>query len=107
MTEYFYLDVSLELSEDSDSILPIYIRGSIEQSLQSIFGEIGGQTTVDILKFDRDSCRGIIRVPENYYIKLRTALALTSQFQDIPCRYKVHSASPVLVSLIGTHINFD
>lgn len=107
MSGYFYLDVSLKLSQNIESVLPIFVKGSIEDSLRKTFGEIGGLTTLDILKFDRDSCRGIFRVPERDYVKTRAALTLISRFQDIPCHFRVNAASPVLLSLVGSFIEFD
>lgn len=107
MTQYFYLDVSLELSEKSEPILPVYFKGSIQQSLLAVFGEIGGQTDIDLLKFDQEAARGILRVPESHYVRLRAALTLISRFQDVPCRFRVHKVSPVLLSLISSHIDFD
>lgn len=83
----------------------MYIKGSIEQSLHAVFGEIGGHTTVDVLKFDAKFRRAILRVPESFYVKLRAALTFVSTFQDIPCCFKVLSASPVLLSLLDTHWN--
>lgn len=103
MSGYFYLDISIILSEKTDSVHPIFIKGGIEQSLRSVFGEIGGQTKVDILKFDRKNYRGIIRIPAKYYVKTRAAVTLISQFQDINCHFKVNAASQVLFSLIDSH----
>lgn len=78
------------------------MKGKIEQTLHTVFGEIGGQTTVDILKFNEKTGRSILRVPDTYYVKLRAALTLIATYQDIPCTVKVHSASPVLLSLLDT-----
>lgn len=86
-----------------ESLLPVFIKGRIEQSLQKIFGEIGGQTTVDILKFEEKRKRAVVRVPDQFYVKLRTALTLTDSYQGVPCHFHIHSASPVLISLLDTH----
>lgn len=91
-------------------MLPAFFKGSIVQSLQHVFGEIGGLTVpVDVLQFKEsssDNCtvpvQAILRVPANEYFKLRSALALISQFQGHPCRFNVHCVSPVLLSLIRT-----
>lgn len=83
-------------------LLPTYFKGKIDQSLQTVFGEIGGHTTVDVLKFDQTNQRAILRVPSDYYVKLRAALSLISSFQDIPCCVKVNTASPVLLSLLDS-----
>jgi len=81
---------------------PLTLKEKIDQSLQTIFGEIGGHTTVDVLKFNQTNQRAILRVPSDYYVKLRAALSLISSFQDIPCCIKVKAASPVLLSLLDS-----
>ncbi|KAG4078188.1 hypothetical protein HA402_002240 [Bradysia odoriphaga] len=102
MTGYYYLDVSLDTDSRPELLLPTYFKGKIDQSLQTVFGEIGGHTTVDILKFDQNNQRAILRVPSSYYVKLRAALTLISSFQEIPCCIKVNTASPVLLSLLDS-----
>jgi ribonuclease P protein subunit RPP14 len=84
-----------------------YFKAYIESSLKQIFGEIGGQTTVDVLKFDTTTHKAIIRVPTKYYVKVRTALCLIGSFSGISCYFKVNSASAVLLGLISTALNFE
>lgn len=97
----FSLD-SRKLASEADNLLPVYVKGCIEQSLHRIFGEIGGHTTVDVLKFDANRRRFILRVPEQFYVKLRAALTLIEKFQGIPCYFHVQSASGVLLALLDT-----
>lgn len=92
-----------KLETQANAVLPVFVKGSIEQSLHRIFGEIGGHTTVDLLKFDEKRHRVILRVPENFYVKLRAALTLINSFQGIPCRFHVNSVSAVLLALLDTH----
>lgn len=96
--------ISRELDQQPDQLLPVFFKGRIEQVLNTVFGEIGGHTTVDVLKFNEKTRRSILRVPDAYYVKLRAALTLVATFQDLPCCFKVHSASPVLLSLLNTHL---
>lgn len=97
------IDFFRKLETQANSVLPVFVKGSIEQSLHKIFGEIGGHTTVDLLKFDEKRHRAILRVPENFYVKLRAALTLINSFQGIPCRFHVNSVSAVLLALLDTH----
>lgn len=92
-----------KLETQTNSVLPVFVKGSIEQSLHKIFGEIGGHTTVDLLKYDEKRHRAILRVPEIFYVKLRAALTLINSFQGIPCRFHVNSVSAVLLALLDTH----
>lgn len=68
-----------------------------------MFGEIGGHTTFDVLKFDEKRSRIILRVPESYYVKVRAALTLIDSFQGVPCQFHINSASPVLLALLDTY----
>lgn len=70
------------------------------QSLQRVFGEIGGLSVpVDVLKFDPETFQAILRVPAENYFKLRSSLALIREFQGQPCRFNIHGVSPVLITL--------
>ncbi|XP_053698108.1 ribonuclease P protein subunit p14-like [Sabethes cyaneus] len=106
MSEFYYLDISLKLAAEPEQLLPVYFKSCLEQALVRIFGEIGGQTTVDILKFDTKQARAIIRVPTDFYVKLRSVISLIGQFQDIPCSFVVHKASPLLLGLVETNLEF-
>lgn len=106
---------SREFSNSSEipEVLPAFFKGSIVQSLQQVFGEIGGLSVpVDVLRFEQNeeeeevsgssSVQAILRVPSRDYFKLRSALCLVNQFQGHPCRFNVHCVSPVLLSLVRT-----
>lgn len=80
----------------------MYVKGAIEQSLKRIFGEIGGFTTVDLLKFDATRKRLIIRIPHTFYVKLRTALTLIDTFQETACCFHVNAVSSCLLALVDT-----
>lgn len=94
-----------KLEIKANSVLPVFVKGSIEQSLHRIFGEIGGHTTIDLLKYDDQRNRIIVRVPDRFYVKLRAALTLINSFQGVPCRFHVNSVSAVLLALLDTHFN--
>ncbi|XP_055902911.1 ribonuclease P protein subunit p14-like [Eupeodes corollae] len=108
MSSYYYLDVALKFQDKTENLVltPAYFKGSIDQSLRSVFGEIGGLTEVDIFKFDLANQRAIIRVPEDYYVKTRAAITLISKFQDIRCHFQVKKASPILLQLLSSNIEF-
>lgn len=99
MTEYYFIEFSIKLSEEPDSLLPIYVIGSIDQSLKTFFGEIGGTFDWDLLDFDGDRKRGVLKVYDRHYTKLRAALTVISQFQSIPCHFRVHKADRNLIIL--------
>lgn len=87
-------------------VLPAFFKGSIVQSLQQVFGEVGGlSVSVDLLRFEEEennNYSAILRVPASDCFKLRTALNLVSEFQGHPCRFNIHCLSPVLLSLVRT-----
>lgn len=99
--------ISRKLKRDpKEELSLVYIKGAIIKSLGAIFGEIGGQTEFEILAFDEERRKGIIRVPADFAIKLRIALILIPDFQGIPSIFQVHKASNQPNSLIDTYIEF-
>lgn len=69
-------------------------------SLTTIFGEIGGFTEINLLKFDENRKRGIFKASTDYEIKLRTALTLIKEYQGIPASFQVNRVSNQLPALI-------
>ncbi|XP_026474903.1 ribonuclease P protein subunit p14 [Ctenocephalides felis] len=101
MSDFYYLDLSLELAQDDSNVSIIYLKKNIINSLRQIFGEISSSVNIDILKYDSCERRAIIRVPAEQYVKLRSSLTLCSTYENISCAYKIHNISPSLLSLIG------
>lgn len=84
-----------------EKLRPIFIKSRIIQSLHLFFGEIGGHFSFDILKFQEENYRCILRIRKNSYIELRTALTTISSFQGINCSFHVISISNILLGLIN------
>lgn len=95
-----------KFAKEPEDISPIFIKGALITSLNTVFGEIGGFAEVDLLKFDEKRRRGIVRILADYEIKLRTALTLIREFQGIPSSFQVHKVGYQLPSLIETFIEF-
>lgn len=94
MSGYQYLDVKIKLRDpDSVTLTPVFFCGCIHSSLASIFGEIGGQTILEIVKFSSSQKRSILRVPENVLDRVRVAIALIGYYQEVPCHFQVLSTS--------------
>ncbi|CAO1435205.1 unnamed protein product [Diamesa hyperborea] len=106
MSGYYYLDFTLTLKEDPEELLPVFVKGAIIKSMHTVFGEIGGQTTIDLLRFDESRKRGILRVNTQFQTKLRAALTLIPEFQGIPAIFHVNQASPILLSLTDSFLEF-
>ncbi|EDW83927.1 uncharacterized protein Dwil_GK13870 [Drosophila willistoni] len=98
MSDYHYFDVQLKLRDPESVVLtPAYFRGCILNSLESFFGDIGGQTTVDIVKFSVQQRRVIFRVPEDFYERTRVATTLIGHYQEVPCHFQVLESSKSLL----------
>ncbi|XP_070522618.1 ribonuclease P protein subunit p14 isoform X2 [Cardiocondyla obscurior] len=95
----YYLDVSLEIPSDLDStISPVSLKKNILEAVQSLFGEEGAKSPVDILKFDPARKRFILRCLSNNYVRLRASLTVCTAYEGKTCIYTVHRASPNLLS---------
>jgi RNase P/RNase MRP subunit POP5 len=83
-----------------------FIKGAIIKSLVTIFGEIGGQREFDLLKFDDERKKGIIRVPADSAVKLCVALTFISEFQGTPAVFQVNQTTNNLPALVSTFVEF-
>lgn len=71
------------------------------QSMKILFGEVGASITVDVLKYDTEKQRAILRCPSEFYVKLHSCLTLRGDYGGSSCVYKVHQTSPFLLSLLS------
>lgn len=81
--------------------MPAFVKSRFTQLLHTVFGEIGGHTTVDLLRFDQRTRRAVLRVPAEHYVRLRAALTFVPTLQEQTCAVRVVAASPVLLSLLS------
>ncbi|XP_017140869.1 uncharacterized protein LOC108154921 [Drosophila miranda] len=94
MRDSQYLDVKLKLRDTESIVLtPGYLIGCILNSLESLFGEIGGKTSLDIVKFSAAERRLILRVPQEFVERARIAVTLIGHYQEVPCHFQVLNAS--------------
>lgn len=107
MSNYYYLDVSLEFDNPFGDITVAYFKNHIVKNLYKIFGATASSITVDVLKYDISTRRAILRVPKQIYVKLRASLTLCGSYEDHPCFYKIHKASPLLLALQGDSRNYQ
>lgn len=82
----------------------MFIKGAIVQSLIEIFGQIGGQTELDLLKFDELKRTGILRVALDFSVKIRAALTLINSFQGNPAVFTINHSSTQLASLAESFV---
>lgn len=81
----------------------MFVKGAIIQSVTTIFGEIGGQFEIDLLKFDEDKHRGILRVKSKFAVKTRSALTFTEQIQGFPAILQLNQCSNQLSSFLDIY----
>ncbi|KAH8268228.1 hypothetical protein KR026_002320 [Drosophila bipectinata] len=82
---------------ESVTLNQVFLYGCIHNSLESVFGEIGGQTDLELLKLSADEGRFLVRIPEDFLERVRIAIALIGQYQGVPCHFQVleTSATPL------------
>ncbi|XP_066601538.1 ribonuclease P protein subunit p14 [Prorops nasuta] len=95
-----YLDVSLELPENPKrKVALIFLKKNIIQAVKILFGEERAKSVVDILRYNSAERRFILRCGSDNYVQLRAALTAAIEYENEPCIYIVHRASPNLLSL--------
>ncbi|GJQ85083.1 hypothetical protein Trydic_g15771 [Trypoxylus dichotomus] len=86
MSNYYYLDVLLELSKDQDrDITPAFFKNHIIHCITRVFGETAAALPIDVLKFHPDTKEAILRVYKDQYVKLRSSLTLCGDYEGTPC----------------------
>lgn len=94
MIRYHYFDVQLKFRDfDSVVLTPVYFRGCVQNSLERFFGEIGGGTNLEIIKFSVEQRRVVFRVPEEFFERTRAAVTLIGHYQEVPCHFQVLKTS--------------
>ncbi|XP_076656927.1 ribonuclease P protein subunit p14-like [Halictus rubicundus] len=104
----YYLDVSLELPHcPNREISKVFLKKNILQSVRQLFGEQGTKSAIDILKFEPESCRFVLRCTDDCYVRLRAALTLAEKYEEEQCIYRVHRASANLLSFSADSRNYQ
>nr|CAD7396714.1 unnamed protein product [Timema cristinae] len=71
-----HLGKTIPSSPDRDSNLDLPVLSSRAQHDK----RIGASVDIDVLKYDEDSCRAILRCPATSYVKLRSSLTLCGDY---------------------------
>ncbi|CAK9808937.1 Ribonuclease P protein subunit p14 [Anthophora plagiata] len=104
----YYLDVSLILPSNPNSVVSaVYLKKNIFQSVKQLFGEEGTKYTVDILKYNPEEHRFILRCTDDCYVRLRAALTVAGTYEGEPCNYLVHRATANLLSFSSDSRNYQ
>ncbi|CAH1112522.1 unnamed protein product [Psylliodes chrysocephalus] len=108
MSNYIYIDVSLFFPKTNNiEISPVYFKKNVMERFAKLFGESAYYIDVDLIKFNIETQRGILRVPKSHYIKLRSSLTLSHKYEYEDCYYVIHKVSPLLLSLQSETRNYD
>ncbi|KAK3908126.1 Mitochondrial intermembrane space import and assembly protein 40 [Frankliniella fusca] len=80
MSKYFYLDVSFNFVDSKEQeVDAISFKNYICTAVRTLFGDFGASIIIDLLKFDKETQRGIIRCPAQEYVKVRGSLTFCGQ----------------------------
>ncbi|XP_017788668.1 PREDICTED: ribonuclease P protein subunit p14-like [Habropoda laboriosa] len=105
----YYLDVSLTLPQHNPDFIisAVYLKKNILQSVRHLFGEEGTKYTIDILKYNPEERRFILRCTDDCYVRLRAALTVAGKYEGEPCSYLVHRATANLLSFSADSRNYQ
>ncbi|PSN42113.1 hypothetical protein C0J52_02963 [Blattella germanica] len=99
MTVFIYIEFE---GGSRPELNAVYLKNHILQALNTLFGEVGASTRVDILKYNPNTQRAVLRCPSASYVKLRSSLSLCGNYNAVACVYRIHNTSSCLLSLLGT-----
>lgn len=76
-----------------EDVSPAFVQATIEKSLSTVFGEIGGNLELEVLNFS--GSQFTIKTSADDVKKLNAALTLIAEFQGVPCYFRVNNVSSV------------
>ncbi|CAH1782736.1 unnamed protein product [Owenia fusiformis] len=99
---YYYLDVSYDIQNGGVTLPAGRFKTVILQALKNIFGTAGGSLqTLDLLKYDVEARRGIVRVKYSDMVKVWSSLSFYTDTIDINGTrgvFRIHQVSSHLMS---------
>ncbi|XP_071480727.1 ribonuclease P protein subunit p14-like [Diadema antillarum] len=98
-TEYMYMDISLEFEGTPPEIEDAVFKYILTLALRQLHGDIGAAMTLDLLRYQPDDLRAILRFHHSGLVKLWSALTMYGYYNDRRCVFIVHKVSPHLSSL--------
>lgn len=101
-SDFWYIDVSLAFNDPWRKNLDVaHFKMQIVKAVKQLFGELGAAIPVDVMKYNQATGRAVLRCPTKNYVKLRCSLTLVSTFEGQKCVFKIHKASPSIISLLS------
>ncbi|XP_067854915.1 ribonuclease P protein subunit p14 isoform X1 [Heptranchias perlo] len=115
--DYQYLKVGLEFEETRPGLRlnAAHFKQLIVSALKDLHGETGAALPVDVLRFEEETLKAILRVKSRYVesisvhsglVKLWSALTLLGSYQNQKCAFRVTQVSPFLLALSGNSREF-
>jgi RNase P/RNase MRP subunit POP5 len=108
-----FLETTLVLSGGPKQTQTVFdrklVKSIIVQATRGLFGVVGSAAwTVDVVDWNAQSRRAVLRVPADALVRVRAALTLFRSFRGEPCRFDVDRASADLRSLAcERHLRFE
>ncbi|KAL7297416.1 hypothetical protein TKK_0009795 [Trichogramma kaykai] len=94
-----YLEVYLHfINEPKEPFTAVQVKNQVKIAVEHLLGTEGVQK-FDLLKYNKQKKKFILRCDSNDYVKLRAALTVASSFEGEPCSFNVTRATPNLLSL--------
>ncbi|XP_067854916.1 ribonuclease P protein subunit p14 isoform X2 [Heptranchias perlo] len=106
--DYQYLKVGLEFEETRPGLRlnAAHFKQLIVSALKDLHGETGAALPVDVLRFEEETLKAILRVKSSGLVKLWSALTLLGSYQNQKCAFRVTQVSPFLLALSGNSREF-
>ena len=83
------------------------LRELVRQAMRRLYGECGAEEEVEVLKWDRDTYEGTLRVASDSLLALRAALAFVTAFEGKRCSLAVLACASNAASLASSHRHLD
>lgn len=101
---YFFREIP---SNPERQISQVFLKKHLMQSFKQLFGEKGADCCIDIIKYNLESRRFIVRCGSKDYVKFRSSLTLASTYEEDSCVYTVNKSSASPFGLLSDGRNYQ
>mmetsp|Transcript_16755 Transcript_16755/g.27502 ORF Transcript_16755/g.27502 Transcript_16755/m.27502 type:complete len:130 (+) Transcript_16755:3-392(+) len=98
--EWIFFDFTIAF-EKSVSLSDKLCKNLVLKALQAAYGYVGAGIPLDLIRWNSEECRGILRMHNSDAVVVRSALELLGEYDERRCKITVLNSSHSLLSLAG------
>jgi len=98
-SDYYYLDLQIVFEKEIMDFTDFLFKAILLSGIKGLIGQVGLAYELDLLSFDNQTQRGIIRIHKSTLTSIWSSLSLIQTYDEKTCKIQIHKVSPFLQSL--------